>query len=189
MGLLMCMSGSAKAPAAAPRDMRAAVSICSPAGQSREYSFLVDASANGNDVFFISRADLVKSDVTDYDVLYDARVGGVEPVPAGCTGKRLPGHPARTPHLRHPRERDVQRHRQLPTRTTTHPTKTRNPGPEARKGPEGLQAQVPAQEDQAPSVRTRRPQDLRREGKREAGEQEGAPLMTRAHRSAGKATR
>ena len=66
-------------------------------GQSREYSFLVDASANGNDVFFVSRADLVKSDVTDYDVLYDARVGGVEPVAAGCTGTGCQGIPPAPP--------------------------------------------------------------------------------------------
>ena len=66
-------------------------------GTSREYSFLVDASASGNDVFFISRADLVKSDVTDYDVLYDARVGGVEPVAAGCTGTGCQGIPPAPP--------------------------------------------------------------------------------------------
>ena len=66
-------------------------------GQSHEYSFLVDASASGNDVFFVSRADLVKSDETDYDVLYDARVGGVEPVAAGCTGTGCQGIPPAPP--------------------------------------------------------------------------------------------
>ena len=66
-------------------------------GTSREYSFLVDASASGNDVFFITRADLVKSNVTDYDVLYDARVGGVEPVAAGCTGTGCQGIPPAPP--------------------------------------------------------------------------------------------
>ena len=66
-------------------------------GTSREYSFLVDASASGNDVFFVSRADLVKSNVTDYDVLYDARVGGVEPVAAGCSGTGCQGIPPAPP--------------------------------------------------------------------------------------------
>ena len=47
-------------------------------GVNDENSFLVDASASGDDVFFVSRADLVKADRTDYEVVYDARVGGVE---------------------------------------------------------------------------------------------------------------
>jgi hypothetical protein len=61
-------------------------------GQSNDNSYLIDASSSGDDVFFVSRAQLVKADHGDDDVLYDARVGGVEPpsekkcAGAGCQG-------------------------------------------------------------------------------------------------------
>ncbi len=54
---------------------------------SRSGSYLVDASANGDDVFFVSDARLVPQDEDESDHLYDVRVGGVQPsAPAGCSG-------------------------------------------------------------------------------------------------------
>jgi hypothetical protein len=52
-------------------------------------SFFIDASANGDDVFFATRERLVGWDVDDNYDLYDARIGGgfPEPVtPAPCSG-------------------------------------------------------------------------------------------------------
>jgi hypothetical protein len=67
-------------------------------GQSTDNSYLIDASANGNDVFFVSRAQLVKTDHGDNDVLYDARIGGVAPpAEAECSGTGCQGAPPATP--------------------------------------------------------------------------------------------
>jgi hypothetical protein len=67
-------------------------------GQSDDNSYLVDASASGDDVFFVSRAQLVKADHGDDDVLYDARVGGVEPpAEVECSGAGCQGQPAAAP--------------------------------------------------------------------------------------------
>jgi len=59
-------------------------------GTSVDDSTFMDASANGNDVFFVTRQQLVPqaTDADRYD-LYDARVGGgfpVPPPPPPCTG-------------------------------------------------------------------------------------------------------
>jgi hypothetical protein len=67
-------------------------------GQSDDNSYLIDASASGDDVFFVSRAQLVKADHGDDDVLYDARVGGVEPpVKVKCSGGGCQGQPSAPP--------------------------------------------------------------------------------------------
>ncbi len=67
-------------------------------GQSTDNSYLIDASANGDDVFFVSRAQLVKADHGDNDVLYDARVGGViAPVETECSGAGCQGAPPAPP--------------------------------------------------------------------------------------------
>jgi hypothetical protein len=59
-------------------------------GQSTAPSYFVEASANGNDVFIVTRERLVGWDVDNLYDLYDARVGGgfPEPPPAlpACTG-------------------------------------------------------------------------------------------------------
>jgi hypothetical protein len=61
-------------------------------GQSTDNSYLIDASANGSDVFFVSRAQLVTADHGDNDVLYDARVGGVKsPAEGECLGAGCQG--------------------------------------------------------------------------------------------------
>ncbi len=58
-------------------------------GESGEESGFLDASENGNDVFFLTKSQLSKRDTdTSYDI-YDARVGGIEPPeskPVECQG-------------------------------------------------------------------------------------------------------
>lgn len=68
-------------------------------GQNPENSYLLDASASGNDVFFVSRAQLVSEDRGgEAEVLYDARVGGVEPpTGSGCSGTGCQGVPPAPP--------------------------------------------------------------------------------------------
>jgi hypothetical protein len=58
-------------------------------GSSPESSYLLGSSANGNDVFVITRAQLTPQDRNDNDDVYDARVGGSQlPTGAsGCTGE------------------------------------------------------------------------------------------------------
>jgi DNA-binding beta-propeller fold protein YncE len=66
-------------------------------GTSGGESYLADASANGNDVFIVTRAKLLSRDDNELYDLYDVRVGGSEPVSVPqCTGtgcQGLPGSP------------------------------------------------------------------------------------------------
>jgi hypothetical protein len=79
------------------REARGCVYLLS-GGQSTDNSYLIDASANGDDTFFVSRAQLVRADHGDNDVLYDARVGGVEPpTPVACSGTGCQGAPPAPP--------------------------------------------------------------------------------------------
>jgi hypothetical protein len=67
-------------------------------GTSPESSWLLGASASGDDVFMITRAKLVVEDRNGNDDVYDARVGGVEPpVPSQCTGSGCQGVPPAPP--------------------------------------------------------------------------------------------
>jgi hypothetical protein len=67
-------------------------------GIDPESSYLLGASANGNDAFIISRAQLLPQGRGDNDVVYDARVGGVQP-PAvtACSGTGCQGVPPAPP--------------------------------------------------------------------------------------------
>jgi Tol biopolymer transport system component len=67
-------------------------------GTSPDASFFVDASENGEDVFFETRAQLVPQDRGEVYELYDARVGATPP-PAepSCTGAGCQGVPAAPP--------------------------------------------------------------------------------------------
>ena len=59
---------------------------------------LIDASENGNDVFFVSIAQLVPQDYgNEVPVVYDARVGGRTVSPPECTGTGCQGLPAPPP--------------------------------------------------------------------------------------------
>ncbi len=67
-------------------------------GSDPENSYLLDASANGNDVFIITRAQLVAQDRNDLDDVYDVRVDGVRPVvPPECAGTGCQGVPPAPP--------------------------------------------------------------------------------------------
>ncbi len=67
-------------------------------GSDPENSYLLDASANGNDVFIITRAQLVAQDRNDLDDVYDVRVGGVRPgVAPECSGTDCQGVPPAPP--------------------------------------------------------------------------------------------
>ena len=61
-------------------------------------SYLLDASANGNDVFIITAAQLVAQDRNDLHNVYDVRVGGVRPgVAPACSGTGCQGVPPAPP--------------------------------------------------------------------------------------------
>ncbi len=81
-------------------------------GKSTGQSYLVDASANGRDVFFSTRAQLVGWDENDnYDV-YDAREGGgfPEPPPAPpiCVGEGCKAPPSAPPGSSSPATPHIQ---------------------------------------------------------------------------------
>ncbi len=67
-------------------------------GTSKADSWLIGASETGNDVFVVTRAQLVPEDQNDAFDLYDVRVDGVKPVsPPECTGTGCQGLPAPPP--------------------------------------------------------------------------------------------
>lgn len=67
-------------------------------GSSNEPSWLLGASANGGDVFMITRADLTPNAQDALYKVFDARVEGVEPLaPPACTGTGCQGVPGAPP--------------------------------------------------------------------------------------------
>ncbi len=67
-------------------------------GSSPTSSYFIDASADGNDVFLMTRSELVEKDKNEYNDIYDAHVGAVEPAAAPrCTGTGCQGVPASPP--------------------------------------------------------------------------------------------
>jgi hypothetical protein len=79
------------------RPNKGCVSLLSD-GKSTDYSYLADASASGNDVFFVTRGQLVPQDQNEKMDLYDARVdGGFPDVKSGCTGSGCQGVPPAPP--------------------------------------------------------------------------------------------
>jgi hypothetical protein len=67
-------------------------------GSSSTPSYLIDASASGDDVFLMTRSQLVPGDKNEYNDIYDAHVGAVEAaVPAQCTGTGCQGVAATPP--------------------------------------------------------------------------------------------
>jgi hypothetical protein len=75
-------------------------------GHSPDNSYFVDASPDGRDVFFLTRERLVGWDVDQNDDLYDARLGGGFPEPAGvpgpCVGNACQGPASGAPAERVP---------------------------------------------------------------------------------------
>jgi hypothetical protein len=67
-------------------------------GTSTDISAFVDASSSGDDVFFVTRSQLVPQDGNEDDNLYDAHVGGVQPLASpACTGTGCQGVPSAPP--------------------------------------------------------------------------------------------
>jgi hypothetical protein len=67
-------------------------------GTSTDDSLLLDASANGEDVFMITRAQLVPQDLDENYKLYDARADGPRPLtPQACSGTGCQGVPSVPP--------------------------------------------------------------------------------------------
>jgi hypothetical protein len=67
-------------------------------GESPDLSYLIDASASGENVFFSTRAHLVQVETGDKSEVYDARVnGGFPEYPLQCTGTGCQGVPAAPP--------------------------------------------------------------------------------------------
>ena len=67
-------------------------------GAGTDNSYLVDASANGDDVFFITRAQLVPQDESEAFVLYDAHVGAPQSLsPPLCSGLGCQNRPPAPP--------------------------------------------------------------------------------------------
>jgi hypothetical protein len=61
-------------------------------------SWLLGASANGNDVFIITRSELLQDGQSETYAVYDARVGGAQPVAAaGCPATGCQGVPVAPP--------------------------------------------------------------------------------------------
>lgn len=67
-------------------------------GTSTDSSSFIDASANGDDAFIVTRAQLVPQDRNEDFNLYDARVGGVQPLfPPACSDTGCQGVPSAPP--------------------------------------------------------------------------------------------
>ncbi len=67
-------------------------------GTSESASWLIGASADGEDAFVITRARLTPADGNEAYNVFDARVGGVSPpTPLACTGTGCQGVPAPAP--------------------------------------------------------------------------------------------
>jgi hypothetical protein len=60
-------------------------------------SVLVDTSISGNDVFFVTAAQLLPQDGNEAVDIYDARVNGVPVLPTACSGTGCQGPPAPAP--------------------------------------------------------------------------------------------
>jgi hypothetical protein len=67
-------------------------------GLSQGGSYFLDASADGSDVFFMTRQKLVERDQNELYDVYDARIGAkVQPTPPECTGSGCQGVPEAPP--------------------------------------------------------------------------------------------
>jgi hypothetical protein len=67
-------------------------------GESSDYSYFVDTSANGSDVFLTTRSQLVAQDQDEKTDMYDARVGGGFPATTlSCAGAGCQGVPPAPP--------------------------------------------------------------------------------------------
>jgi hypothetical protein len=94
-------------------------------GTNPENSYLVGADATGENVFFVTRAQLVPADRNDLDDLYDARVGGVQPPAApACSGSGCQGVPPTPPIFATPASATFNGVGNFPPPSPPAPTKT-----------------------------------------------------------------
>lgn len=77
-------------------------------GQSSDNSYLIDASADGSDVFFVSREQLGEKNRVGYDELFDARVGGVESLQPVVCRLVCQGEPVASPSFATPASASFQ---------------------------------------------------------------------------------
>ena len=144
----------ARAPTSTPPP--AAATTSSPAARASDESYLVDASADGRDVFFSTRSALVGWDENENYDIYDAP-----------RRRRLPGTAARRRYAKarparplapRPAREPRARHRQLPG-----PRQRLQADllalPQGQGAPQGPLRQEPAQ--QSPAAKTRAPQSER----------------------------
>jgi hypothetical protein len=90
--------GTSGCPTAASARQDGGCTFLLTGGISTDASAFVDASANGDDVFFTTRAKLVPQDHDENVKLYDARVGGGFPETSlSCTGTGCQGVPPGPP--------------------------------------------------------------------------------------------
>lgn len=90
--------GTPGCPAAAATRRDGGCTFLLTGGISTDASLFVDASANGDDVFFTTRGKLVPGDHDENVKLYDARVGGGFPETSlACTGTGCQGVPPGPP--------------------------------------------------------------------------------------------
>ncbi|MGA7705656.1 MAG: hypothetical protein WB998_12260 [Solirubrobacteraceae bacterium] len=67
-------------------------------GTSSGASYFIDAGANGDDVFMMTRSALVEADGNEYNDIYDVRIGAtIPPAPPQCTGTGCQGVAASPP--------------------------------------------------------------------------------------------
>jgi hypothetical protein len=91
-------SGFSSCPVTTPARSSGGCTFLISGASSDENSYLLDADATGENVFFVSRGDLLPADRGDDDVLYDARVDGYQPpAPAACSGTGCQGVPPAPP--------------------------------------------------------------------------------------------
>jgi hypothetical protein len=78
-------------------DANGCIYLLTPATSSAD-SYFIDASANGNDVFLVTRSQLVGTDKNEYNDVYDARVDAAKaPAAQQCTGTGCQGTAASPP--------------------------------------------------------------------------------------------
>jgi hypothetical protein len=108
-------------------------------GTSTADSYFLDASANGDDVFIITGADLVPQDQGDTYEVYDVRVGAEEPVGEPvCTGTGCQGLPSAPPPFATPSSVTFNGVGNFPAGTGTNPpAAVKSPVKKAAKCPKG----------------------------------------------------
>jgi DNA-binding beta-propeller fold protein YncE len=106
-------------------------------GQSGSSSWLLGASASGDDVFLASRAPLVAGDPYDAFAVYDARVGGVQPpTPPACSGTGCQGVPPAPPIFATPASTTFAGVGNFPAPSGSNAGKQK-PKPRSKSGPSG----------------------------------------------------